>query len=127
MEIVKVLGIGIIGAVVVSLLKSAKSEFVIPSVIVTGLIILILLFNSLMPVISAFDEILDKTNVDSSIFACLLKIVGIGYVTEYSADVCKDCGAESIGNKLILCGKISIFLTSFPIINNVINLVLALI
>ena len=57
-------------------------------------------------------------------FSTLLKIVGVGYLIEFSASVCIDSGNSSIADKVVLAGKILIFSMSLPIINNLFNLVM---
>ena len=49
-------------------------------------------------------------------FASLIKIVGVGYLTEYASSVCSDGGATSIATKLRLYGKIVVFLMAAPLV-----------
>lgn len=127
MDIFKVIGIGLIGAIMSIMLKSVKSELSIVTVLATGIIIVILVLNSLTDVIIAFNKIVDKTGLDSRLFSGLLKIVGVGYLAEYSASMCTDMGANSIGKKILFAGKITIFLMSMPIVTALIDTVAGLI
>ncbi len=90
MDIFKVIGIGILGAIVAVMLKNTQSSYAVLAVIATGIVILIIAVNALGQVIVAFEEIVDKTNLSSALFATLLKIIGIGYLTEYSVNLCND-------------------------------------
>lgn len=127
MDIFKIIGIGIIGAVVTLMLKQTSSEFSILAVLSTGIIILIMILHSLTDVVLAFNEIVDKSGIDSELFNGLLKIVGIGYVTEYSASMCSDMNVESIGKKINFAGKVTIFLLAMPIVTALIDTVAKLI
>ena len=53
----------------------------------------------------------------------LLKIIGIGYLTEYSASVATDAGCASVAQKLQLGGKIVIFLMSISIVTALVDVV----
>ena len=121
MDIVKVIGIGLIGAIAALLLRNARSEYAPMAVIAAGIVILIITLSALSDVIVAFEEIVDKTGLDRSLFSSLLKIIGIGYLTEYSVSLCNDLDCASIGKKISLAGKITIFLTALPIVMSLIK------
>ena len=123
MDVFKIVGIAIVGCVCTLLLKNTQSQYAMLSSLATGIIILIIALSSFSKVILSFQAIIDKTGVNSSLFATLLKIIGIGYITEYSQSVCADLDCASIGKKVSFAGKIAIFLLALPIIENLINTV----
>lgn len=125
--IFKIIGIGIIGTIIVGLLKGLKSELAVYASVATCIIILINVLSGFVSVIDTFNGIIDKTGIDSGLFSGVLKIIGVGYVTEYSAEICRDSGGESIASKITLGGKIAIFLLALPILNKLIEIVVALI
>ena len=127
MDLIKVLILGIIVSILAVLFKSVKQEYSIICIIVGSLIIVLYILNSLLGVIDYFLEIVDKTGIDSQLFIILLKIVGLGYLVEFSAGVCRDSGNSSIADKVVLAGKILIFIMSMPIISNLFNIILELI
>lgn len=126
MEIIKVIGVGIIGVVIAGLLKNDKPEFHLFVITATGLIILFIILSSLQEVIASFSLIVDKSGVNEALFSGVLKIIGIGYLTEYSASICTDYGATSVANKMQLAGKVTIFLMSLPIINALVDIIAGL-
>lgn len=126
MDIFKVIGIGILGAIVAMMLRSSKSEYAVMAVIATGIIILIIAVSALSDVIVAFEEIADKTNLSAPLFAVLLKIIGIGYLTEYATSLCNDMDCSSIGKKISFAGKVTIFLMAMPIVTSLISTVTSL-
>ena len=125
--IFKLVGIAIIGIIVVSLLKTAKPEFAVFATIATGVVMVVTMLSSLQSVILAFDGIVKKSGIDDGIFTAVLKIIGIGYLTEYSASVATDAGCGSIAQKLQVGGKIVIFLMSISIVTALVDVVSALV
>ncbi len=125
--IFKLIGIAFIGVIVVLLLKTTKPEFSVFAVIATGIIMIIVMLNSLQSVVLAFDGIVKKTGIDDGIFTAVLKIIGIGYLTEYSASVANDAGCPSIAQKLQLGGKLVIFVMSISIVTALIDVILSLV
>ncbi len=125
--IFKLVGIAIIGVIVVALLKTAKPEFAVFATIATGIVMVITMLGALEDVILAFDGIVKKSGIDDGLFTAVLKIIGIGYLTEYSASVATDAGCESIAQKLQFGGKIVIFLMSISIVTALLDVVTALV
>lgn len=123
MDIFRIIGIGIVGAVMVLMLKQSKSEMSILAGVATGIIILIIVISSLNDVILAFNKLVAKSGISQELFSGLLKIIGVGYVTEYSANICDDMGSPSIGKKLQLAGKLTIFLMALPIVTALIDII----
>lgn len=123
MMIFKLVAIALLGIVVVSLLRTAKPEFAVFAVIATGVIMVITMITSLQSVILAFDKLVEKSGIDDAVFAAVLKIIGIGYLTEYSASIANDAGCASIAQKLQFGGKIVIFLMSISIVTALVDVV----
>ena len=123
MMLVKLIGIALIGVVAVSVLRTAKPEFAAFAVISTGIVMVITLLSSLQSAILAFDELVQKSGIDDRVFSAVLKIIGIGYLTEYSASVATDAGCASVAQKLQLGGKIVIFLMSISVVTALVDVV----
>ena len=127
MDILKVIGIGLLGTIIVSLLKTAKGELAVFATIAVGAVILITVVSSLSDVIEVFNEIVTKTGLDYEMFGGVLKIIGIGYLVEYSAGICSDAGCDSIAIKINMAGKVAVLVMALPIIRKVIDLVVEII
>lgn len=127
MELLKVLILGIILSVITVLLKQIKPEYSLICIIVGSIILIAYILSGITTIFDYFSKIVDKTGIDEALFTTLLKIIGVGYLIEFSAGVCVDSGNGSIADKIILAGKILIFTLSMPIITNLFNLVLELI
>lgn len=123
MMIVKLIGIALIGIVAVSLLRTAKPEFAVFAVIGTGIVMVITMISSLQSAILAFDDLVHKSGIDDRVFSAVLKIIGIGYLTEYSASIATDAGCASIAQKLQFGGKIVIFLMSISIVTALVDVI----
>lgn len=121
--IFKLIGIALTGVLVITLLKTAKPEFVVFASIATGVVMVAIMLSSLTDVVIAFDDIVQKSGVNDEVFAIVLKIIGIGYLTEYSSSVATDAGCVSIAQKLQFGGKIIIFLMSISIVKALVEVV----
>lgn len=126
MDIIKIILIGIVTSITSIILKQIKPELSILVVISGGLVILISLADMLTSVLAGFTNLVDSTGINKSLFSCILKIIGIGYLSEFGANVCADSGNSSLADKILLGGKIAILIVSMPIINSLINVVVSL-
>lgn len=121
--IFKIVAIGIITSIATLVIKPIKSDFAIMIALTGGIIILIMLLNYMTSVFDSFKLIIASTGISSSLYTLVLKIVGIGYLIEFSAGVCNDSGNSSIADKILLGGKIVIMVMALPIITNILQII----
>lgn len=127
MDIVKVVAVGLITLVATIVIKQAKPEMAILITLAGSIITIMFAIQMLQGVWGNFMNIFNKTGVSSSLFVPVFKIVGIGYLCEFGANLCVDGGCNSIADKILFCGKLSILIIAIPIINSVIDVVLELV
>ena len=51
----------------------------------------------------------------------LLKVIGITYICEFSAGICKDAGFHSVADQIEILGKLSVLFAGLPILFAVIE------
>ena len=123
MEIVKIIGIAFITAISSLLLKATKPELSF-AITVTGIIVILLfIVDSLQGVLGVFSSIAQTTGVENGLIKILLKIVGVGYLTEFGAGILNDFGSHAVADKIVLGGKITIVILSLPIFQGLLQLV----
>lgn len=127
MEILKIVGIGIITTMVIIIIKQIKPEFAVVALIAGVIVMLYFIFSYFGNVLNVFNQILNKTGVNSDLFGILLKIVGVGYIIEFGASICADSGNTAIADKIILGGKLLILILAMPIITNLLDIIIGLI
>lgn len=122
-EIFKIIGVAFIVAITSLLLKSTKLELSF-AVTVTGVIIILLfVVDALQDTLRFFSELAQLAGVENGLLKILLKIVGIGYLTEFCAGILNDFGSNSIADKVVLGGKVTILLLSIPIVEGLFILI----
>ena len=120
---IKIIGIAFIGLLCYRLIVSVKPDIAPLLLISIGAVILLLLSDSIGNLIVSLTSLTDKAGLSNTVFSSVLKIIGIGYITEYASNICNDCSCASIGKKIELSGKITIFIMALPIINNLITII----
>ena len=123
MEIFQLVGIAFVTAVAALILKQTKPELAFAVTIAGSVILLLFVFEIFRGSVTIFGEIADGTGIDASLVKILLKMVGIGYLVEFSAGILTDFGAGSIADKLVFCGKVLILVLAVPILQSVFALI----
>ena len=123
MEIFQLVGIAFVTAVAVLILKGTKPELAFAVSVAGSIILLLFVFEIFKGSVSIFGDIAAEAGIDSSLVKILLKMVGIGYLVEFSAGILNDFGQNSVADKLIFCGKIIILVLAIPILESVLHLI----
>ncbi len=126
MEILQIVGIGIIAVILIITLKAQKPEIAVQISIVTGIVIFLLIASKLSAVIQLINSFAQKANINTAYISTLLKIIGIAYIVEFGSEVCRDAGESSVATKIELAGKVTIVLLAVPIITSLLDLIINL-
>lgn len=125
-DIIKIIAVGLIAVIIVIIIKQYKPEFVIYVSIITGAIILYMIFGKLQGIINLLQNISSKAGVNSQFLSLLLKITGIAFLAEFAINICKDAGEGAIASKIEIGSKVIIVSMSIPIISSLLDVILKL-
>lgn len=124
--ILKIFGLALIGAAMSFIIKTFGWRGA-PLVTVAAILSLMTLFSShfekiftLFDTVSAVDNMKDATE-------CSLKILGIGYLSGLSSDICKELGEAGIASVVMLLARLEILLIISPLIIKILTLGLELV
>lgn len=123
MDIIKIIGVGIIALIIIIIIKQYRPEFTIYVSLIAGAIILILIMDKLSAIISLLTSLSSKTAINNEFLVLLIKITGIAFLTEFAVSICKDAGESAIANKVDMGGKVIIISMSIPIIASLLETV----
>lgn len=126
-EIFKIIGAGLIVTILTLLVKQHKPEIAVLLSAMGGILILIMLINLFSAVFSSLTQIVERAGINTELFATLLKVIGVGYITEFAANICVDMQANSIADKILLGGKLVILALSMPILKGIVDLIAELV
>lgn len=124
--IFKIIAIGLITCVAILIVKPIKNDFAVLLSVVGGIIIILFIINYVADIFASLQNIVNQTGINNSLFVLILKIVGIGYLAEFTAGICQDSGVGGLGDKVMLGAKVVILAMSLPIINNILQIIVGL-
>ena len=123
MDIIKIIGIGLISLILIIIIKQYRPEFTIYISIIAGVLIIVLSLDKLTGIINILTTLSNKTGINSQYLGILLKITGIAILTEFAVSICNDAGESAIATKIDLGGKVIIISISIPIIVALLDLI----
>lgn len=124
MDIIKIIGIGLISLIIIVILKQYKPEFAMYVSLLAGVLIFLLVATKISGIIEVLKSIANKASIDSKFIALLIKITGIAILTEFAVSICKDSGETAIANKVDLGGKVIIMSMSIPIMSSLLETII---
>ena len=122
----KIIGIALVTCIACLILKPIRNDFAIIVSIVGGVILLFYIVSYLSGIFDIFSKIFTITGVKTSLYSIIIKIIGIAYLTEFSASICNDTGNSSLGDKVMFGGKIIILVMALPIVMSILDIVMEL-
>lgn len=127
MEVIfKIIAIALLTVIATVVVKPVRNDFALIIALTGGIILLMLVLGYVGQVFSVMREIISLSGVSSSLYTLLLKIVGVGYLVEFTAGICSDTGNSSLGDKVLLGGKVIILVMALPIVTNILQIIVEL-
>ena len=123
MEILKIVTIALTGVILASLMKTVNKEVSIYVISATAIIIFFSIIIKLTDVFSFIENIYNGITYGKEFFPIVLKVLAIAYITDLTAQLCKDAGEGAIASKVELGGKVVIFYAAMPIMNAILDLI----
>ena len=124
MEIIKIIGIGLIALIIIILLKQYKPEFAVYVSLIAGALILMLAIDKLAGIICLLQSLANKASINTEFLTLLIKITGIAFLSEFAVSICKDAGEAAIASKMEIGAKLIIISMSIPIISSLLEIIL---
>lgn len=119
----KIIGIGLIGAVLSVFVKQYRPEAGMAISVLTGVVIVGMCLPYISVLIEMFENIGDTAGINSAHIKIVLKIIGVAYICQFASDICRDAGESGTASKIELGGKVIIMGLSMPIIYNLLEIV----
>ena len=115
-EIWQVVGFALIVTVIAVVLKKISPEIAVQLTILAVVTIFLLLLDKIKIVIELLQNLADQANINSYYLVIVLKIVGIAYLAEFGAEICRDAGEGALAVKVEMAAKIAVLVLAIPVI-----------
>lgn len=116
MDIVKIGFLGIVAVLLSIQVKQSRPEFGFYIILGTSLCILTMVLSYFYNISSVLGSFYVYLGEYKSYLELLLKVLGITYICEFCASLCRDAGYGSIAGQIELSGKLSVLMFGLPIL-----------
>lgn len=126
MEIIKIVGLGLVATILVVIIKQQRPELAVQLSIVVGAVIFTMMLGKINSVISLLQEMARRSNISLLYMETILKIIGVAYIAEFGAQICRDAGEGAIASKVEFAAKVIVIVLAMPVIAAVFDYLLKL-
>lgn len=123
----KVLLVGLIASCLSLYFKEHKNSIGFMILTAASLIIVLITLKIFNGVSDSIKSITEKFSGGRHYMLMLLKILGITYICDLTAGICRDAGNSSIAHQMQMFGKLLVLSLSLPLITSLFELITELI
>ena len=126
MSLAAAIGIGVIAAILASMLRRYHSEYASVLAIAAGAIIMLGILSGITPAVERLRSLLESVGLGSEYAGILLKSLGICFLAQFAADACRDAGESALASRVELVGKTAVVVLSLPLFEEIGSVALSL-
>ena len=116
MELIKIAVIGVATVLLAMELKSYKPVLGMVLGMAGAVLIMVFSVDKILLVLEQVTGVFDYLGEGASYFIILIKVLGVTYLCQFSAGICKDAGFGSLAEQIHVFGKLYIMLAGMPIL-----------
>ncbi|MBD5497320.1 MAG: stage III sporulation protein AD [Lachnospiraceae bacterium] len=116
MEIIKIGLLGIIGVLLAGWFKGSKPEYTLYIGVGAAVLIFAYAVRFFYSLIARLLDLQAYMEGGEGYLGTLLKIVGITYICEFSAGICKDAGFAAVAGQIEVLGKLAVMFAGLPVL-----------
>lgn len=124
MEIVRVVGLAVVAVVLLLVVRQQRPEIAVLLGLAVATVIFFMVAQRLVAVVDFLRDLASRADVDSLYLNTILKIIGIAYIAEIGAQVCRDAQESAVAAKVELAGKVLILVVAMPIVMAILETIL---
>lgn len=127
MDVLQIVAIGLIATVLIVVVKSQRPELAVLLSVAAGVILFLLVLGKIGSIMDIFKDLASRAGISMVYLGTILKIIGIAYIGEFGAQICRDAGEGAVATKIEFAAKILIMVLAVPIVVAVLQALLKLV
>ncbi|MGN0614291.1 MAG: SpoIIIAC/SpoIIIAD family protein [Porcipelethomonas sp.] len=124
--LISVCGICICASLMCKITERYTKEQAVMLSICACVFVFILMLSDIPIIFGKIDELISASELDTDYLKIIFKSLGVCYLTQFSADICRDCGENAAASAVEIFGKIQLILLSLPLFENLIENVMVI-
>ncbi|MGN1481662.1 SpoIIIAC/SpoIIIAD family protein [Porcipelethomonas sp.] len=124
--IVSICGLCICASLICKITEKYSKEQAVLLVIAVCTFIFMAVLSGIPDIAAKLDELTGRLQIDSEYITILFKALGICYITQFSADICRDCNETAIASAVEILGKIQLIVLALPLFEQLIDVIMVI-
>ncbi len=121
MDIFGICVLAVTGCIIALNLKGTVPQYALAAALVSGTLILISVCTPIPHIIEEINRLASLSGVKDEYAKILFKAIGICFISQISADICRDAGESALAGKTELAGKIMIIVLALPLMEEILE------
>ncbi len=126
MSFIKMICGVVAGTLLVIKLKSAGTSIGTYLSIALSLFAVFYVLERMTYVVDFFDRVMDDIGLESGYLEILIKIIGISYLCEFTSNICKEAGCQTVAGQVEISGKITMMVISMPVLFSIVDAIVGI-
>lgn len=122
MSVIILAFIGMIAGIFIS--ESKLPVLGLMVVLACGCLIFLKVLPQLAEVLRVFTRLAEYASLNQAYLFTIFKVLGIAYISEFAAQICRDGGQNALAMKIEMAAKIGVMALSVPIMMSVLESIL---
>lgn len=105
------------------IIRKDKPEFATLIIILAGFSIALRMLGVLGNIMDEVEDWQQMLGDNTVYMTLLLKLIGITYICDFAANLCKDSGFSALSSHIEIFGKMAVMVAGFPVIRMMIDMI----
>ena len=115
MEIAQIVGLGLVTTIFLLIIRQEKPVLAVLLSLTCATVIFLFLIDKLSTIVTVVTELSHRAEANYFFLGTVLKILGVAYLAEFGAAICRDAGEAAVAKKVEFGAKIIIAVLALPI------------
>lgn len=94
--------------------KRDRGEYALLIAIAAGMLIFFYALTQLQVIVDFLEDVMERLPIDEVYLLPLLKMLGITYIADFAASLCREAGYTSVAGQMEMFAKLAIIALSIP-------------
>ena len=121
MEFIKIALVILITVILVSCIPTYSKEISLFITISCCIVVLLYTLEVVIPAVEYVKNMAQKVSFEG--IDVVVKAIGVGFITQFVADIAVDSGNKTLSNQMILAGRISVLILSMPVFYQIFEII----
>ena len=121
-EILRISVLAVTAAVCCFIIRGKAGEMAIVLSLAAVVSVILVVASCLRPIIHVFEQMQKLADISGESTRAMMKVVGIGFLTQMTAAVCVDAGEQSLSKAVEFAGGVLSFYAGLPIVSAILSL-----